>query len=408
MALTVATGQIKQSPKASITLLGEAVTSQFNNLAVDTDPQAKKLIEWFVKGGRGDIQTPGGRLFTCNRLAFPMIAQSPAALCSLIAALEANPFSPIRSGRRAYRDHWLSLALANTNILLQSKRPSKEVLMCVSFLMWIAYHMGDPQTMRVHFSGYAALIVRHWDLFCSTPYFRNGPFFWTFPSNEGSILPETRNPPEGKLPTTKMEEHISRNTLMSLHLAGFISSDLMLFLPHLLAMQSMIPEKTGQLSTPMAKDLLTYILYNGRTLTSLEDVALSNLETCVQHACIIFYYACVWRNPEAGVGWLVGSMQSDIVKAGLTRLIDEYSEVLLWFTLLAGHFARSLARDWWIDILVSVRHAAHLDSYEEARRTMEGRLLWTRWLDEAARGFWNETSAIIKDLKMPWEESSTP
>ena len=84
-ALTVETSGTQKSkmPQPSIKLVSEAVTNQFNNLAVEADPHAKTLIEWFLKGGRGDIESPGGRLSTCNRLAFPMIAQSPAALCSL-------------------------------------------------------------------------------------------------------------------------------------------------------------------------------------------------------------------------------------------------------------------------------------------------------------------------------------
>ena len=131
--------------------------NQFNNLAIESDPHAKMLLEWFLKGGRGDIDSPGGRLATCNRLAFPMIVQSQAALCSLsmsilwfrfgigtltcpvlVAALEVNPFSPVRSGYKPYRDHWLSLALTKTNTLLQSSKPTKEVFMCVSLLVWVA------------------------------------------------------------------------------------------------------------------------------------------------------------------------------------------------------------------------------------------------------------------------------
>lgn len=388
--------------------MAESVTSQFNNLAVEADPHAKTLIEWFMKGGRGDIETPGGRLTTCNRLAFPMIAQSPAALCSLIAALEANPFSPIRTGQRAYRDHWLSMALSNTNTLLQSSKAATEVFMCVSFLTWIAHHMGDHQALRVHISGYAALMACHWDLFCSTPYFRNGPFFWTFPSNEGNILPETRTPPEHNLPTADMEEQISKSSLMGLQLVGSVSSDLVLFLPHLLAMQAIIPDKAGQLSISSAKDLLTYIWFNSRTLTSLEDLAISRLESCVHHACVIIYYASLWRNPGSGVGWLVGSIQANITTTDLAWLMDEYAEVLLWFCLVGGHFAKDFAREWWLDLLVSVRHAMHVGSFEEARQTMEEKLLWTRWLDQAAEAFWNETTALMRELRLPWERSPTP
>lgn len=388
--------------------MGEAVTNQFNNLSVEADPHAKDLIEWFLKGGRGDVETPGGRLSTCNRLAFPMIAQSPAALCSLIAALESNPFSPIRTGHRGYRDHWLAMALANTNSLLQTPKASKEVFMCVSFLMWIGHHTGDFQALRVHISGYAALMVQHWDLFCSTPYFRNGPFFWTFASNEGNILPETRNPPAHMLPTLDMENHINSSSLVGLQLAGYLSSDLILFLPYLLAMQAEIPNKAGQLSVRTAKDLLTYIWYNARTLTSLEDFGVSRLEQCVQRGCVIFYYACLWRNPRDGVGWLVGSMQSNLTPSDLSWLMREYPEVLMWLTLLAGHFATDFARDWWLDLLVSVRQSAHIDSFEKAREILEEKLLWTRWLDQAAESFWNEATSIMKGLRLPWEKSASP
>ncbi|KAL9054071.1 MAG: hypothetical protein Q9162_004400 [Coniocarpon cinnabarinum] len=66
-----------------IRLLNHDMTTQYNNLGLDADPHVKTLLHWFIKGGPGDYQSAGGRLATCNRLAFPMIAQSAAALSSL-------------------------------------------------------------------------------------------------------------------------------------------------------------------------------------------------------------------------------------------------------------------------------------------------------------------------------------
>ena len=206
-----------------------------------------------------------------------------------------------------------------------------------------------------------------------------------------------------------MEQAVNDSSFVVLQAGGYISSDLVYFLPHLLAMQAAIPQKAGQLSIAQAKDLLTYIWFNARTLTSLEDFSLSRLEQCIQHGCMIFYYACLWRNPSDGVGWLAGSMQSNITTStDLTWLMQEHPEVILWFCLMAGHFAKDFARNWWLDLLVSVRHQLQVNTFHAARSTLEEKLLWTRWLDQVAEGFWDEASTIMKDLQLPWERDPSP
>lgn len=171
-------------------------------------------------------------------------------------------------------------------------------------------------------------------------------------------------------------------------------------------MQAIIPEKAGQLDFINAKDLLVYIWYNARTLVSFEDFAVSRLEQCVRQALLVFYYACIWRNPSDGVGWMVGSMQAHVASADLAWLMEDHPEILLWFCLMAGHFAKDFSREWWLDLLVSVRHASNIKTFVDARKILEDEIVWTRHLDHPAETFWNETTSIMKELRLPWEKDT--
>ena len=224
------------------------------------------------------------------------------------------------------------------------------------------------------------------------------------PSNEGSILPETRTPPSRKLPTCRMKSQIENSTFAQLRLRGLLSAELVLCVPHLLTLQAMIPADTCTLDLPTAKDLLTYIWYCARTLVSCEDFATSRLEHSVRQALLIFYYSCVWNNPQDGVGWMVGSMQSHTSSVDAAWLTEDYPEVLLWFCLTAGDFAKDLSREWWLDLLVSVRHATGIRTFFEARQVVQKELVWTHRLDERAENFWNQTTSIIRELQLPWQK----
>lgn len=203
-----------------------------------------------------------------------------------------------------------------------------------------------------------------------------------------------------------MEAKIDNSVFAELQYEGLLSTELVLFIPHLLAMQAAIPAEAGQLDFFNAKQLLTYIWYNARTLTSFEDIAVSRLEQCVRQTLVIFYYSCLWRNASDGVGWMYGPMQTHVASANLAWLMQSHPEMLLWFCLMAGHFARDFSREWWLDLLVSVRHQTNIKTFVEARSTLESKLLWTQWLDDPAERFWNETSTIMQELRLPWEEDA--
>lgn len=183
---------------------------------------------------------------------------------------------------------------------------------------------------------------------------------------------------------------------------GFISSNLVTFLPHILAMQALIPSKANNytISVEAGKDLISYILFNGRTLNMLESHAISSMDHCTTMAATICYYTSIFRNSTAGVGWLAGSMQQYLMNTDLSMPMDEYPSVILWLVLAAGQFAKYMAREWWLDLLVSVRNVMRLYSFEDAVFVMEDRLLWTRNLDEGATHLWDEATVIIRGFSM--------
>lgn len=80
---TPASEGTETGPVIGITRERVSVTHQFNKLCIELDDHGKRLFEYFLKGGHGDMEAPNGRLVTCNRLTDPMITKSPAALCSL-------------------------------------------------------------------------------------------------------------------------------------------------------------------------------------------------------------------------------------------------------------------------------------------------------------------------------------
>ncbi|KAL9054070.1 MAG: hypothetical protein Q9162_004399 [Coniocarpon cinnabarinum] len=201
-----------------------------------------------------------------------------------------------------------------------------------------------------------------------------------------------------------MRAKIDQGLFAQLHLDGHLSTELFDLLPHLLSMQSLIPQESGQLDLETAKDLLTYIWYNARTLKSKESLAASRVEHCARHTLTIIYYASLWRNVVDGAGWLVGSMQSSVIPGDIAWLIEDHPELLLWCCMTGGHFAKDFSRDWWIDLLVSVRHTMGITSFAAARKVVEDKLIWTQWLDQRAECFWNETSSIMKQLQLPWEK----
>lgn len=217
------------------------------------------------------------------------------------------------------------------------------------------------------------------------------------PSNEGLMVPGIAEPSPQSLPTDDQIFSIDLSDFADLQSHGWLSSDFVSFLPHILAMRSLVSRaKNNQLALDGGRDLFSYICYNARTLTTLEGSAISQLENVVRMVLIMHYYSSVFQNASQAVGWLTSPIQAHLQQMNLAELMTSYPRIVFWTALSAGQFSIGPTRSWWIDLLSSASSLVELYDFEAGASMCETRLLWTREMDAPAREFWNAAVQVSR------------
>ena len=211
------------------------------------------------------------------------------------------------------------------------------------------------------------------------------------PHNEGNIIPELTHP--GGIDRLHRFNHCCKG-FASLRDQGYVSDALVNCIPGLLRMDELLTlAKTKNLSVATAKELLSYIWYNFRTLTQTNEMRHTEFEDCVRHAIVIYAYAKIFADPAGEISWLAEPIKDQLLRVDIERLLHECPEAMLWICLVIGPFAKGETRNWFFDLLMQARQVLSAHDLQEALLDYaENQFLWTRAFDEGAEQFWDDTT----------------
>ncbi|KAI9719492.1 MAG: hypothetical protein M1828_006199 [Chrysothrix sp. TS-e1954] len=366
----------------------------FDALPIGSSPHTRRLLQFHLSGEGDESLMTRHQKSNFKKVTWPIIRDSKAALYSLVALLEVSPEVPIHSNNEFIFATYFSTALVSTSALLkQANEPvSLAVFCCTNFLTWVAHYLKDTQALSAHGIGLAALISRQWNVFSRTPLMKGGVAFWDQEHNEGSIMPDFTIPSGiNKLDRYATLPPAGFHTLGE---KGYISDGLVKCIPNILRMDDLlILAKTNNLSVASAKELLSFIWYNVRSLRQSRTGRLTDLEDCVRQAIVMYLYANIFADPAGEIAWLAEPVKEQMLLVDIDRLIVDCPQAVLWICLVVGPFAKGASRDYFASLLTQARGALVIGSCQEALQQYAAQqFLWTRSLDYEAEQLWHDTT----------------